>query len=62
MHHWDENGLFANETVNTPGEELPPLPVRDTQSEELAFVLEWMEEWKLSRMGLDLRSQKGDGN
>ncbi|KAH6662855.1 putative serine protease K12H4.7 [Halenospora varia] len=26
VHHWDENGLFANETVNTPGEELPPLP------------------------------------
>ncbi|EKD17552.1 uncharacterized protein L3040_006671 [Drepanopeziza brunnea f. sp. 'multigermtubi'] len=46
VHHWDENGLFPNETVNHPPHLLPPLPVRDAQKEELAFVLEWMQEWR----------------
>lgn len=45
VHHWDENGLFPNETVNVPPNFLPPLPVRNTQSQEIQFVLEWMEEW-----------------
>ncbi|KAI9837837.1 MAG: hypothetical protein M1819_006771 [Sarea resinae] len=42
VHHWDENGLFSNETTAS----LPPAPVRKTQTEEVAFVLAWMEEWK----------------
>lgn len=42
VHHWDENGLFANETTK----DLPPEPVADTQKIELRFVTEWMEEWK----------------
>ncbi|KAI9740199.1 MAG: hypothetical protein M1834_004777 [Cirrosporium novae-zelandiae] len=41
VHHWDENGLFANETTDV----LPPKPVRDTQREEVRFVKAWMEEW-----------------
>lgn len=42
VHHWDENGLFPNQTTA----DLPPLPVADTQKQEIQFVLEWMEEWK----------------
>jgi hypothetical protein len=48
VHHWDENGLFANETVNYPPSALlPPLPIREVHAEEVAFVLEWMLEWDL---------------
>ncbi|KAF2090442.1 hypothetical protein K490DRAFT_72025 [Saccharata proteae CBS 121410] len=43
VHHWDENGLFPNQTTST----LPPMPVADAQKSELQFVQEWMEEWKL---------------
>lgn len=43
VHHWDENGLFPNQTTA----ELPPPPVADTQKQELQFVQEWMEEWEL---------------
>src|SRR5262249_24944573 len=46
VHHWDENGLFPNETVNSPPNFLPPLPVRDAQAQEVRFVLEWMREWR----------------
>lgn len=46
VHHWDENGLFANET--TP--ELPPQPVADTQEIEEMAVKEWMMEWALHCM------------
>jgi hypothetical protein len=42
VHHWDENGLFANETTAS----LPPAPVKKAQAAELKFVLAWMEEWK----------------
>ena len=42
VHHWDENGLFPNETTGA----LPPAPVRDAQTEEKDFVMAWMEEWK----------------
>lgn len=47
VHHWDENGLFPNETVNQPPNLLPPIPVRVTQAEEIAFVKAWMIEWDL---------------
>ena len=42
VHHWDENGLFANETTA----ELPPPPVANTQKEMAQFVQAWMMEWK----------------
>ncbi|KAI1171919.1 peptidase S28 [Nemania sp. FL0916] len=42
VHHWDENGLFPNETTPT----LPPAPVADTQSKEASFVKKWLEEFK----------------
>lgn len=41
VHHWDENGLFPNQTV--PGV-LPPPPVAQTQMDEVAFVKQWMVE------------------
>ncbi|KUJ19308.1 uncharacterized protein LY89DRAFT_488275 [Mollisia scopiformis] len=50
VHHWDENGLFPNETVDYPPDYLPPPPVRDTQSQEVIFVLEWMAEWQLEKL------------
>lgn len=43
VHHYDENGLFPNQTNAT----LPPAPVADTQKMEAMFVQEWMEEWQL---------------
>ncbi|THW57981.1 extracelular serine carboxypeptidase [Aureobasidium pullulans] len=45
VHHWDENGLFPNETTAS----LPPLPVADTQRQEIQFVQEWMQEWQLEQ-------------
>ncbi|AEO54489.1 hypothetical protein MYCTH_2297119 [Thermothelomyces thermophilus ATCC 42464] len=42
VHHWDENGLFPNET--RPG--LPPKPVADAQRAEVKFVKAWLKEWK----------------
>ncbi|RMZ75626.1 hypothetical protein DV738_g5401, partial [Chaetothyriales sp. CBS 135597] len=42
VHHWDENGLFPNET--TP--ELPPPPVAQAQRAEVRFVQEWLREWR----------------
>ncbi|GAM40201.1 hypothetical protein TCE0_038r12361 [Talaromyces pinophilus] len=50
VHHWDENGLFPNET--TPS--LPPKPVADTQKYEHEFVEAWlsMQKWaELAREG-----------
>lgn len=46
VHHWDENGLFPNQTVSTPPSCLPPPPVRDAQAQEIQFVQEWMQEWE----------------
>ncbi|KAK0628361.1 peptidase S28 [Bombardia bombarda] len=45
VHHWDENGLFPNET--TPA--LPPAPVVEAQRAEAVFVKAWMVEWKKSK-------------
>lgn len=42
VHHWDENGLFPNETTA----KLPPKPVKDAQRQEVKFVKEWMREWR----------------
>ncbi|KZL74215.1 serine carboxypeptidase S28 [Colletotrichum tofieldiae] len=42
VHHWDENGIFKNETTA----ELPPLPVKEAQDLEVRFVRAWLEEWK----------------
>jgi hypothetical protein len=60
VHHWDENGLFLNQTVNTPPNFLPPIPVRVAQAEEIAFVTAWMVEWNLHKLGgreVELRSE-----
>jgi hypothetical protein len=45
VHHWDENGLFLNETTTS----LPPQPVAQVQKSENQFVNEWMQEWQLHR-------------
>ncbi|KAI0531962.1 peptidase S28 [Xylaria digitata] len=42
VHHWDENGLFPNETTS----ELPPAPVADAQKQEAIFVKEWVKEFQ----------------
>lgn len=42
VHHWDENGLFPNETTA----ELPPEPVKEVQAMEVEFVKAWLEEFK----------------
>ncbi|KAF2404393.1 serine carboxypeptidase S28 [Trichodelitschia bisporula] len=39
VHHWDENGLFPNETTNA----LPPAPVKEAQETETAFVKRWLK-------------------
>jgi len=46
VHHWDENGIFANETTA----ELPPAPVADAQHEIAQFVQSWLMEWALHCM------------
>ncbi|MCJ1479826.1 hypothetical protein MMC13_008512 [Lambiella insularis] len=42
VHHWDENGLFANQTTQT----LPPKPIREAHEAEVGFVAAWLKEWK----------------
>ncbi|SMR42317.1 unnamed protein product [Zymoseptoria tritici ST99CH_1E4] len=42
VHHWDENGVFPNETTA----DFPPRAVQDAQAREVETVLEWMSEWK----------------
>lgn len=45
VHHWDENGLFPNQTTAT----LPPAPVKDAQAQQVVSLKAWMEEWKQSQ-------------
>ncbi|KAF9690554.1 hypothetical protein EKO04_011282 [Ascochyta lentis] len=42
VHHWEENGIFDNET--TPN--LPPYQVIYAQQYLKNFVVEWLAEWK----------------
>jgi hypothetical protein len=42
VHHWDENGLFANETTGS----FPPGQVVSAQRDEHDFVAQWVAEWK----------------
>ncbi|KAI1647320.1 peptidase S28 [Daldinia loculata] len=42
VHHWDENGLFPNETTA----DLPPAPVADAQKQIATFVQKWVQEFK----------------
>ncbi|PMD54965.1 putative serine protease K12H4.7 [Hyaloscypha bicolor E] len=42
VHHWDENGLFPNETTAS----LPPKTITGVQGQEIKFVEHWMREWK----------------
>lgn len=45
VHHWDENGIFANQTTA----QLPPQPVADAQAEEAQSVQAWLQEYELYR-------------
>ena len=45
VHHWDENGLFPNETTAT----LPPPTIKSAQQQEAEFVRQWLKEWTSSR-------------
>ncbi|KAK0706303.1 hypothetical protein B0T26DRAFT_755821 [Lasiosphaeria miniovina] len=47
VHHWDENGVFANETVLGV---LPPREVERVQGEERRFVRAWMDEWQKKKV------------
>ncbi|KAK7757637.1 hypothetical protein SLS62_000013 [Diatrype stigma] len=47
VHHWDENGLFANET--TP--DLPPKSVAAAQDALRAAVVSWVEEYQSRKNG-----------
>lgn len=49
VHHWDENGIFKNET--TP--ELPPQEVVEAQQFIVDFTKEWLKEWK-EEQGVEL--------
>ncbi|RMY48175.1 hypothetical protein D0865_08239 [Hortaea werneckii] len=53
VHHWDENGVFPNQTNAT----FPPPAVADTQRAEVEFVKGWMEEWRKEMRG----GAKGEG-
>ncbi|KAI1371380.1 peptidase S28 [Hypoxylon crocopeplum] len=41
VHHWDENGVFPNETRP----DFPPAPVADTQAQMATFVKGWVQEF-----------------
>ncbi len=56
VHHWDENGVWKNETV--PGS-VPPGPVEHAQEEEVRFVRGWVKEWKKGRKCTGGRPKKG---
>ncbi|KKA31228.1 hypothetical protein TD95_000807 [Thielaviopsis punctulata] len=43
VHHWDENGVFANESV--PGV-FPPKEIVEVQAAEVTFVKGWLKEWE----------------
>ncbi|TKX25636.1 extracellular serine carboxypeptidase-like protein 1 [Elsinoe australis] len=42
VHHWDENGVFPNQTNST----FPPQSIKDVQAEEARFVKAWLQEWQ----------------
>ncbi|KAF2151345.1 hypothetical protein K461DRAFT_322607 [Myriangium duriaei CBS 260.36] len=41
VHHWDENGLFANQTTAA----LPPSQIKEVQSLEATFVKAWVQQF-----------------
>ena len=45
LHHYDENGLFANQTTAR----LPPQPVVEAQAQEVKFVQAWVGEWNAQK-------------
>ncbi|KAI5919986.1 peptidase S28 [Camillea tinctor] len=45
VHHWDENGVFENETTA----DFPPAPVADAQKQEREFVQEWVKEFQQAK-------------
>ncbi|ERS94874.1 hypothetical protein HMPREF1624_08772 [Sporothrix schenckii ATCC 58251] len=49
VHHWDEYGLFDNETTA----DLPPKTVRDVQADEVDFVTQWVADWQGQNPGDD---------
>lgn len=45
VHHWDENGLFPNETTR----DLPPPQVLEVKENIRNIVRDWLEEWNSGR-------------
>lgn len=46
VHHWDENGVFPNETTY----DVPPQPVANAHAEEVQYVQSWLMEYELANM------------
>lgn len=57
VHHWDENGLFPNQTVKG---KLPPPPVSEVQRQELEFVKAWMKEWEVEKSSREEEELRGE--
>ncbi|TLS26979.1 hypothetical protein PpBr36_04014 [Pyricularia pennisetigena] len=49
VHHWDENGLWDNETTT----ELPPREILDVQAQEVQMIQRWLGEWRKTRNVLE---------
>lgn len=54
VHHWDENGLFPNETTA----ELPPRTIVDVQQREIEIVREWIKEWHAQRRAISQNKRR----
>lgn len=46
-HHWEANGVFANQTQ----EKQPPKAIAEAQADIVQFVGAWIEEWRNSKSG-----------
>ncbi|KAI6457857.1 hypothetical protein MCOR04_004145 [Pyricularia oryzae] len=49
VHHWDENGLWDNETTV----ELPPREILNVQALEVQMIQRWLGEWRRRSNALD---------
>lgn len=56
VHHWDENGLFLNQTTVS----LPPVAVKKVQIEEIAFLTAWMVEWEVENFVKGGKWERGE--
>ncbi|CAL3970769.1 unnamed protein product [Diplocarpon coronariae] len=55
IHAWDLDGVLPHRRVDYPPNFLPPIPVRETQYQEVMIVQQWLQEWQLELL---IRNQK----